>query len=247
MSEIIKTDAVVLSKMNYSDSSCIASLFTEDFGKLSVMVKGARSSKSKFGKIIDPINYLSVVIYKKESREIQLLSQADIIDYYPGIKNELVKLWYSQAIIELVKNLLAEHEVNKKIFKGVIKILSRLNLGDERPEVTFGRFFIFFLKEIGYEIQTDSCTLCGKVKFANNVHYNYDKGLICGECRKSVVDNYDINLELLAYLKCLKNNESAETFSNLITRKAIIFMENHLKYHVSDFKGVGSLKLLNER
>ena len=247
MSEIIKTDAVVLSKMNYGDSSCIASLFTEDFGKLSVMIKGARSPKSKFGKMIDPLNYVSVVVYKKETREIQLLSQADLIDHYPGIKNELVKLWSALAIIELVKNLLAEHEVNKKIFKGVIKILSRLNLGDENPEVTFGRFFIFFLKEIGYEIQTDSCSQCGKTKFSDNIFYNFDKGLICGECRKSVVDNYDINLELLAYLKCLKNNESAETFSNLITRKAIIFMENHLKYHVSDFKGIGSLKLLNER
>ena len=247
MSEIVKTDAVVLSKMNYGDSSCIASLFTEDFGKLSVIVKGARSQKSKFGKLIDPLNYLSVVVYRKESREIQLLSQADIIDHYPGIKNDLTKLWYSQAIVELVKNLLAEHEVNRKIFKGVVKILSRLNLGDEKPEITFGRFFIFFLKETGYEIQTDSCALCGKVKFADSVYYNFDKGLMCGECRKSVVDNYDINLELLEYLKCLKNNESADIFSNLITRKAIIFMETHLKYHVSDFKGIGSLKLLNER
>jgi hypothetical protein len=60
-----------------------------------------------------------------------------------------------------------------------------------------------------------------------------------------VVDNYDINLELLRYLNCLKNNESAGTFSNLITRKAINFMETHLKYHVPDFKGISSLKLFN--
>ncbi len=247
MSEINKTEAVVLSKMNYGDSSSIASLFTEDFGKLSVIVKGARSPKSKFGKMIDPLNYLSVVVYRKESREIQLLSQADIINHYPSIKNDLIKLGYAQAIIELVKYLLAEHEVNKKIFKGVVKILSRLNIGDEKPEITFGRFFIFFLKETGYMIQTDSCTLCGKVKLENIVYYNFEKGLMCGECRKAVVDNYEINSELLSYLNCLKNNESAAVFSNLIIRKAIIFMENHLKYHVSDFKGIGSLKLLNER
>ena len=52
MSEIIKTEAVVLSKLNYGDSSSIASLFTEDFGKLSVIVKGARSPKSKYGKLL---------------------------------------------------------------------------------------------------------------------------------------------------------------------------------------------------
>ena len=245
MSEIVKTEAIVLSKMNYGDSSSIASLFTEDFGKLSVIVKGARSPKSKYGKIVDPLNYLSVVLYKKESREIQLLSGADIIEHYPDMKNDLDKLGYAYAVVELVKNLLAEHEANKKIFKGLVKILSRLNSGDEKSAITFGRFFHFFLKEIGYDIQVEYCSICGKNKFTENLHYNFDKGLICGECKKTVVDNYDINLELLRYLNCLKYNESAGAFSNLITRKAINFMENHLKYHVPDFKGISSLKLFN--
>ena len=245
MSEILKTEAVVLSKMNYGDSSSIASLFSEDLGKVSVIVKGARSPKSKFGRIVDPLNYLSVVLYKKESREIQLLSGADIIDHFTQMKNDLNKLGYAYAVAELVKNLLAEHEVNKKIFKGIIKILSRLNTGNEKPEITFGRFFIFFLKETGYEIQIDSCAICGKQKFVDDVYYNFDKGIVCGECKKTVVDNYDINLELLRYLKCLKSNESANNFSNLILRKAISFMENHLKYHVPDFKGISSLKLFN--
>jgi DNA repair protein RecO (recombination protein O) len=247
MSEIVKTEAVVLSKMNYGDSSSIASLFTEDLGKLSVIVKAARSPKSKYGKIVDPLNYLSVVLYKKESREIQLLSQADIVEHYPNIKNNLSKLGYAYGVVELVKNLLADHEVNKKIFKGMVKILSRLNSVDENPEVTFGRFFIFLLKEIGYELQIDFCAICGKDKFTGDLYYNFDKGLICGECKKTVVAIYDVNLELLEYLNCLKNNESTVTFNNLIFRKAINFMENHLKYHVPDFKGISSLKVFNER
>jgi len=245
MSEIVKTEAIVLSKMNYGDSSSIASLFTENLGKISVIVKGARSPKSNYGKIVDPLNYLAVVLYKKESREIQLLSQADIVEHYPNIKNDLSKLGYAYGVVELVKNLLADHEVNKKIFKGMVKILSRLNSGEEKSEITFGRFFMFLLKETGYEIQIDSCALCGKQKFDGDVFYNFEKGLICGECKKTVVDNYDINLELFRYLNCLKTNESAETFSNLILRKAIVFMENHLKYHVPDFKGISSLKLFN--
>jgi len=245
MSEIVKTEAIVLSKMNYGDTSSIASLFTEDLGKISVIVKGARSPKSKYGKIVDPLNHLSVVLYKKESREIQLLSQADIVEHYPNIKIDLSKLGYAYGVVELVKNLLADREVNKRIFKGIIRILSNMNSGDEKPEITFGRFFIFLLKETGYDIQIDSCALCGKDKLNGGLFYNFEKGLICGECKKSVVDNYDINLELLRYLNCLKTNESAAAFSNLITRKAINFMESHLKYHMPDFKGISSLKIFN--
>lgn len=247
MSEIIKTEAVVLSKMNYGDSSMIASILTEDLGRISVIVKGARSPKSKYGRIVDLINHLSVIVYKKESRDIQLLSGADIIDHYPEIKNDLNKLMYAYSIAELVKNLLAEHEVNKRIFKGIVRIFTRLNSGEEPSEITFGRFFIFFLKEIGYELQTESCAICGKKDLADDCFYNFDKGLICGECKKSAVDNYFVNLELLRYLKCLKTDESIDFNKNLMFQKAIIFMENHLKYHVPDFKGINSLKLFNER
>lgn len=247
MSEILKTEAVVLSKMNYGDTSSIVSLFTEDYGKVSLIVKGARSPKSKYGKIVDPLNYLSIVFYKKESREIQLLSQADLIEHYQRIKSDIDRIEYALAVIELVKYILADLEANKKIFKATIRILSRLNRGDEAPEISFGRFFLFILKETGYEIQLDACSLCGKTKFSGKLFYNFEKGLICGECRKSVVDIYDVNLELLEYLKCLKNIESADSFSNLIRRKAINFMESHLKYHLSGFKGLSSIKLFNER
>lgn len=242
MSEILKTEAIVLSKMNYGDSSMISSLFTEELGRISVIVKGARSPKSKYGRIVDLINHLSVVLYKKETRELQFLSSADIVDHYPEIKRELEKLKYAYSIAELLKNLLGEHEVNKRIFKGVVKILNRLNAGEEPPAATFGRFFLFFLKEIGYEVQIDSCAICGRVDFKEDCLYNYDKGLICGTCKTSVVDNYEVKLELLSYLKCLKTDESIENFDNLIFQKAIIFMENHLKYHVPDFKGISSLK-----
>ena len=242
MSEILKTEAIVLSKMNYGDTSMISSLFTEEFGRISVIVKGARSPKSKYGRIVDLINHLSIVIYTKETRDLQFLSSADLIDHYPEIKNDLEKLKYSYSIAELLKNLLGEHETNKRIFKGVVKILNRLNEGYEPPTATFGRFFLFFLKEIGYEVQIESCAICGKFDFMKDCFYNYDKGLICGNCKTSVVDNYEIKLELLSYLKCLKTDESIVNFDNLMFQKAIVFMENHLKYHVTDFKGLSSLK-----
>ena len=244
MSEILKTEAVVLSKMNYGDSSNIASLFTEDLGKVSVIVKGARSGKSKYGKIVDPLNYLSVVLYKKESREIQLLSEADLIEHFPAIKNDLTKLGFAHGIIELIKNLLAEHEVNKKLFKGVIRILHRLNSSSENSEITFSRFLFFLLKEIGYEIQLDACANCSKPVTSENAYYHRDKGVICGNCKVSVVDIVKINAELFKYLNCLKIGESADNFDNLIQQKAILFMENHLKYHVPDFKGINSLSII---
>ncbi len=105
MSDIIKTEAVVLSKINYGDTSSIVSLYTESDGKLSAIVKGGRGPKSKIGKIIDPLNHLQVIIYKKTTRDVQILSDANLISHFVNIKEDLDATKYSFAIIELVKNL----------------------------------------------------------------------------------------------------------------------------------------------
>ena len=219
MSKIIKTEAVVLSKLNYGDSSSIVTLFTKEYGKLSAMLKGGRNPKSKLSLIVDPINYLEVIFYNNPSRDLQILSSADIKAHFPKIKDDLDKLKYAHSVIELVKNLSVEHEVNKKLFFGIIRILELMGEGKENPAVSFGRFFLFFLKELGYEFQLET---------------NY-------------LENITINPELFHYFNCLKKNESPGVVNPAIINGAVTFLENYLKYHVSDFKGLQSLKMFKEK
>ncbi|MDY0082086.1 MAG: DNA repair protein RecO, partial [Ignavibacteriaceae bacterium] len=159
MSEIIKTDAVVLSKLNYGDTSSIVALYTETDGKISVIVKGGRSPKSKVGKIFDPLNHLQIIIYKKNTRDVQILSDANLISHFVNLKEDLNALKYGFAIVELVKNLTVEHEVNQKLFKGLIKILNLINDKKENPAYLFGRFLLFFLSELGYDLSIDKCSV----------------------------------------------------------------------------------------
>ena len=219
MSKIIKTEAVVLSKLNYGDSSSIVTLFTKEYGKLSAMLKGGRNPKSKLSLIVDPINYLEVIFYNNPSRDLQILSSADIKAHFPKIKDDLDKLKYAHSVIELVKNLSVEHEVNKKLFSGIIRILELMGEGKENPAVSFGRFFLFFLKELGYEFQLET---------------NY-------------LENITINPELFHYFNCLKKNESPGVVNPAIINGAVTFLENYLKYHVSDFKGLQSLNMFKEK
>ena len=244
MSEIIKTEAVVLSKMNYGDTSNIVSLFTKDYGKFSAIIKGGRNPKSKIGNAIDPLNYLQLIVYKKDNREIQIISNADLISYYPKIKEDLDKLKYSQAVIELLKKLTVEHEVNVRLFKGVTRILSLFDSSNETAVILFGRFFIFFLKELGYELQLNHCAVCGRTNLLEeDLSYNYEIGIFCSKCRENQFESYFINSELFNYLICLKNSKKIEKPNIIIAEKAIVFMERFLSYHIPDFKGIQAIQL----
>jgi DNA repair protein RecO len=127
-----------------------------------------------------------------------------------------------------------------------VRILSNLNSSKEKPEITFGRFFIFILKEVGYEIQIEKCAVCNTdFQKEKEFYFQFEKGLICGKCKEQAVDIYKINLELLRYLRCLKNNIPVENFNNSEPQRAIALMEKFVKYHVQSFKGIQSFKLFN--
>jgi DNA repair protein RecO (recombination protein O) len=244
MSEIVKTEAVVLSKLNYGDTSCIASFYTREYGKLSAILKGGRNPKSKMGIVIDPLNHLQLVLYKKDSREIQLISGADIISHFSRIKDDFNKLKYSQAILELIKKLTPDHEVNERLFRGTIRILGLMEASNEPDEVLFGRFFMFFLKESGFELQFEKCTSCGRTSLENSeLSYNMEMGILCSNCSGEYVESFRINSELFDYLFCLKHSKQTKTMNFQTVEKAVVFMEKYLMYHFPEFKGIQSLQL----
>ena len=245
MSEIITTEAVVLSKLDYGDTSKIVTLYTKDYGKLSAIIKGGRSSKSKIGSIVDPLNHIQIVLYKKDTREIQIISSADLINHFRNVKENLEKLKYSQSVIELLKKLTVEHEINHKLFKGTVRILTLLDTSNEHPAVTFGRYFVFFLSELGYAIQIDSCSVCGKTYLGKKeLSYNFELGILCDSCRSNHLESAQISPELFNYLICLKTGKKIELLNISVAEKAIMFMERYLKFHIPDFTGIQSIQLL---
>jgi len=246
MSDIIKTEAVVLHKIKYGDTSLIVTLFTKDYGKLTAIVKGGRNPKSKLGLVVDTFNHLQIVFYNKDSREVQLISSADIISHFPNIKTDLENQRYAQAILELVKTLNVEHEVNHKLFNGLVRIFSLMDESKESAAVLFARFFMFFLSELGYQLQLERCSGCGKRELLNSeLSYNFDLGIFCKDCKGTVVESFSINSELFTVLICLKSNKKIPEASINFMEKAISFMEKHLKHHVTDFKGIQSLHLFD--
>ena len=145
MSEIVKTEAIVLRKIDFGDTSRIAQFYTEDFGKISAIIKGARSPRSKIGALVDTMNLLQLVFYKKESREVQLVSQIDLIKHYAGIRDNYEKYLSASAILELLSTMTLENEHSKKIFDGTVRIFSLLDSSGSNPKILFAKYFLFFL------------------------------------------------------------------------------------------------------
>ena len=71
---IVKTRGIVLRSRRMGETSRMATLYTEDFGKLTVTAKGARRIKSKFGSALELMAEVQAVCYIRDTRNLQTLS-----------------------------------------------------------------------------------------------------------------------------------------------------------------------------
>ncbi len=242
MAQLLKTEAIVLRKLNYGDTSKIASLYTEELGRLSVIIKGGRASKSKIGMIIDPLNTVQIVLHNKETREIQLVTQADLILSPTLIKDDLERIKFASGVAELIFSLIPEHDPNLRLYRGVKKMLSLMNDPGENPKILFIRFFLFLLKEIGYGIETERCSDCGReFNGAEGASYSFQKGIVCNTCKENHVIFFEFGQELLQNLICLNNKRNGVQADMKTLDKIIIFLEKYVSLHIEEFKGIKSL------
>lgn len=244
MAEIITTKVVVLKKLDYGDTSKIATFFSEDAGKISAIIKGAKSPKSKAGAIIDPLNLLEITYYNKPTRDIQVVTQADLILHPAKITEDLDATKFASAAIELLDKMVYSNQSFPIIYKAIDRYLRLLNDRQTDPAFLFAKFFMFFLKEIGYEPQLENCIHCRKSKKIDEVnHFNFELGMVCDQCSKDHLTSITFTRELFKLLNCLshKNNELKYSTENL--NKTLFFLEKYLMYHVPEFTGLKSLKM----
>src|SRR6478609_6413457 len=127
-----KTRGIVLGHIKYGDSSIISKIYTEEFGLQTYIVNGVRSKSSK-NKIalFQQLTLLDMVVYHKENREINRISEMKCNTVFHSIPFEQKKICIVIFIAELLGKTIKEHYPNKELFEWILHTIAYL---DEMPE-----------------------------------------------------------------------------------------------------------------
>lgn len=178
---IHKTEAVVLDRRDYRETSYLVSFFTADFGKISAQVKGAKRKVGKYGSSFESLSYNSIVFYEKNRSDLHIISQGDLLDNFDNIGKNIEKFTYAAYFLELVKSAMPYEEKNSEVFKLLVDFLQYLDKAETAGNIA-QIFEVKFLKLSGFKPQFDSCVRCsghvdGQSKFSNVMG-----GLLCHKC-----------------------------------------------------------------
>lgn len=180
-----KTPAVVLYSMDLAEWDKLVTFFSRDFGKLKGVAKGAKRSRKRFGSGLEPLTCINLSFFEKERSSLVRLNHCDIVESYPHIHDDVLKVGYANYLSELINEMVAEREANKELFKLFITFLHLLNEPYFREE--FIRIFELRLLSLsGYQPELMKCMNCRKEVNGEKEHqFNLSRGgIICSDCFK---------------------------------------------------------------
>ena len=130
--DLIKTNSFILNSIKYGEADRIITFFTEKDGKVKIFAKSAYKSKKRFGPVLDFFNEIEIEFAKKDS--LSNLRSASLSNYFPNIRDDLKKFSFANYFLEVLNELLPEHEAHKEIYSDLSNFLARLN--DVNPPVS---------------------------------------------------------------------------------------------------------------
>ena len=156
----VVTDAIVLHSFDYLESSRILKLVTREAGVRSVLARGARRSKRRFGSALDLYAQGSAELEIKVGRELDTLSSFEITRSRPQLGTQLARFVGASAIAELTLRF-ARDAADPGLFDAVV--LAFDEIGTATPErardVTLGGAWRVLL-ELGVAPTIDNCADC---------------------------------------------------------------------------------------
>lgn len=248
---IEKTPAIILKTHTFSESSKIVRLYTQDFGKVSVLAKGARRPKSPFHAVLETGYQVEVIYYYKENRELQTLSQCDLINSFSGIHEKYERTAAAMAILELMLSSMIGDESNLSLFHRIVETFNALNGANKLYKQYYWNFAFHLLRNLGFEFNVEHCVLCGTKITGKRFSVLLKKGgILCSSCNKNEMLDFSVSAETAKlidrYNVILPDIVSRYVPSSNAVREIDELLHRFMLFHLEGYKKPQSLNLLGE-
>lgn len=229
---IVSTEAVVLSSIKYGDTSKIFTCYTKDFGKINLIAKGSRQTKSKVGSALEPLSHSFLSFYKKPTKDLYLLSKVELIKNYKLIFTELEKIAVGLAILESIKKTQEVNIPNQKLFDMVLFLLDKLNTKNVNYNAVLIYYHIKLAEMIGISLNISELNI---EKYKQYDKFNIsieDASLIKKNDNKKyyILDKKDIIL--LKELSNFKDDMHFPAVDDEQTKRIMNFFYLYFSYHL---------------
>jgi DNA repair protein RecO (recombination protein O) len=157
----IESEALVVRTVELGESDVVATLVTEQVGKVGAIVRGARKGSRRVGGALEPLHTIAVLLDDKGG-ELTTLKEARIVRTRSALAANLEALDAAGIALRWVRHLFPPRTPEPEGWRILVELLDALDAGGGAPRAQLAKAGLALLGAVGYGLDFDRCVVCGR-------------------------------------------------------------------------------------
>jgi DNA repair protein RecO (recombination protein O) len=230
------TEAIVLHAFDYLESSRIVRLLTREGGVVSVLARGARKSRGRYGSALDLFAEGTAQIYVKPNRELHNLSSFEVSRSRSELAHDIGRFTAASTVAELTLRFAGE-DSGPELYDTVVDVLDRLARSSPERTIEDGLAACWrIVSGLGFTPELSSCALChAPLRDADEATFSHGSGgIICPACSKLAPRGRKIPATARAAIRRWLEGVESTTLGDAEARSHQRLLREFLGAHLTD-------------
>lgn len=172
-----RTEAVVIRRSDFGEADRLLTLFSAERGKLRAIAKGARKPQSRKTGHVELFMRSKFLV--AEGRDLDIITQAEMIDAYPQLRDDLVRATYAAYVVELLDRFTVDDDPHADIYTLLLHTLESLSADGD--VLLAARYYeLRLLSLTGFQPRLFNCVACGEPVREEDQFFSADLGGLLG-------------------------------------------------------------------
>ena len=231
---------------DWGEADRLLTLFSRERGKVRCIAKGVRRLRSRKAGHLEPFTHAALLLAR--GRDFWIVTQAETLDAYLPLREDLVRTGYAAYIIELIDRFTYDEGETKGLFALLVDTLRRVTAAED-VFLAVRYFELRLLDFVGFRPELFRCVNCGEdIRPLDQFFSAQRGGALCPNCGPGVGGARPVSVETLKYLRHLQRSSYSEATRAHLTPTVQREMEALLQHYITFLleRGLNSPDFLNE-
>jgi DNA repair protein RecO (recombination protein O) len=227
---VYRTPAIVLKRMDLGEADRILTFYSRDHGKVRAVAKGIRRGTSRSAGHLEPFTVTDVLF--AVGRELDVVSQADTLEAFRQLREDLVLTTHAYYLVEVVDLLTEEREENRAVFDLLVDGFRELGESADHRQVLIC-FHLRLMDALGYRPELRECVGCHAAIAPDRNRFSPQQGgALCPPCGVQDSAARQIGVPALKLLRYLQQGGQSVQASPHVTREAEALLRDYAEHIV---------------
>ncbi|MBO36394.1 MAG: DNA repair protein RecO [Chloroflexota bacterium] len=224
----IRTETIVLRHQVFGEADRLLTLLTPNHGKVRAIAKGVRRPSSRKTGHLDL--YMRSDVLLASGRNLYVVTQAQTIDAYRQLRENLVRSSYASCSIELLDSFTPDGEPNIDLYYLLEQMLSSISVSDNLS-IIMRHYELHLLEMVGFRPELEFCVGDNKPIQPENQFFDaLAGGVLCPQCGSGKPNVMPVSMDTLRLMRFLQRNNYS-SINNLSVRSKVAAEIEKIQLH----------------